>query len=361
MTGDTLQSAYPRLADELPHISFTALPTPLDDAPALATHLGIGALAIKRDDLTSPIYGGNKVRKLEYLLADALARGCDTVVTFGATGSNHALATAIFARRLGLACHAVLTHQAMTPYIAATLRYHLQLGTILHAARSYNHSREALEEIRRAHPQGPSRVCEIPWGGSNWLGATGFVAAALEIAAQFEAAGSPPPDFIYLAAGSMGTVIGLSLGLAVAGLATRIVAPRVVPFGATAAERMKELVAEANHKLNSLDAGFPVVSDPGGNVEIRHEFLGTGYAEATPEALEAVALMQELQHLKLETTYTGKAFAGVVADGRTGRLAGRRVVFWNTYNSAPYPPGLENIDLSALPAELRGYLAQAGP
>ena len=113
---------------------------------------------IKRDDLTSPVYGGNKVRKLDYLLADALARGCDTVVTFGAAGSNHALATAVFAQRLGLACHVVLMHQAVTPYVAATLRYHLHIGTILHAARSFNHSREVFEQIRDAHPQGPGRV-----------------------------------------------------------------------------------------------------------------------------------------------------------------------------------------------------------
>ena len=356
MTGNALQPAFPALADALPYISLTALPTPLDEAPALARHLGLSSLAIKRDDLTSAVYGGNKVRKLDYLLADALARGCDSVVTFGAVGSNHALATAVFAQRLGLACHVVLVPQATTPYVAATLRYHLHIGTILHAARNFSHSREFLEQIRKTHPQGPGRVCEIPWGGSNWLGAAGFVAAALELAAQIKASGVAPPDFIYLAAGSMGTVIGLALGLRVADLDTRIVAPRVVPFGATAANRVVELVTEANRELHARDAGFPLVSDPGGNVELRTEFLGTGYAEATPEALEAVALMHELEHLKLETTYTGKAFAGVVTDARSGRLTGKRVIFWNTYNSAPYPAELQNIDTSALPAELEPYL-----
>ena len=356
MTGNALQAAFPALAEALPYISLTTLPTPLNEAPALAKHLGLGSLGIKRDDLTSPIYGGNKVRKLDYLLADALARGCDTIVTFGAAGSNHALATAIFAQRLGLASHVVLMPQATTPYVAATLRYHLHIGTTVHAARNFNHSREVFEQIRKSHPQGPARVCEIPWGGSNWLGAAGFVAGAMELAGQYPSSGSPPPDFIYLAAGSMGTVIGLSLGLRIAGLDTRIVAPRVVPFGATAADRVVELVAEANRELHARDESFPLVSDPGRNVELRPEFLGTGYAEATPEALEAVALMGDLQHLKLETTYTGKAFAGVVTDARSGRLAGKRVIFWNTYSSAAYPAELQNVDTSALPAEFQAYL-----
>jgi D-cysteine desulfhydrase len=357
MTDKALEAAFPALAYALPHIALTMLPTPLDAAPDFAQQLGIGSLAIKRDDLTSPIYGGNKVRKLEYLLADALARGCDTVVTYGAVGSNHALATAVFARRLGLACHAVLVPQPKTPWIAATLRYHLHLGTRLHAARDFNHTRALLERIRQAHPNGPDRVYDIPWGGSNWLGEVGFVGAALELAAQVGKAGSPPPDLLYAAAGSMGTVIGLSLGLSVAGLPTRIVAPRVVPFGANAAARIRELVGLANRELHARDASFPLVAEPAANVEVRDEFFGTGYAEATPEALEAVALMQELERHKLETTYTGKALACLVADARAGKLSGKRVIFWNTYNSAAYPAEVAGVDASALPADFKLYLS----
>ena len=90
MADDALRTAYPTLADALPRLALADLPTPLEDAPRLAARLGVGSLAIKRDDLTSAIYGGNKVRKLEYLLAHALASGCDSVITYGAAGSNHA-------------------------------------------------------------------------------------------------------------------------------------------------------------------------------------------------------------------------------------------------------------------------------
>jgi 1-aminocyclopropane-1-carboxylate deaminase/D-cysteine desulfhydrase-like pyridoxal-dependent ACC family enzyme len=353
MSGNRLGDAFPGLADALPYLALAALPTPLDPAPALAERLGVGALFVKRDDLTSPLYGGNKVRKLEYLLAHALASGCDCVVTYGSVGSNHAVATSMFAARLGLERHAVLTPQPATPYVADKLRYLLHLGAHLHPARSFNHANEVSAAIRARHPGGPQRVYDIPWGGSSWRGAVGFVAAALELVRQ---SGGAAPDYVYAAGGTMGTVIGLALGLRAAGLPTRVVAPRAVPSGDGAEARTAQVVREVNRELNARDASFPLFDEPLANIELRPEFYGPGYAEATPEATEAVALAEGLD-VKLEITYTGKAFAGLVTDARAGRLAGKRVVFWNTYSSAPYPAGLRDVDLAALPDEFRRYLS----
>ncbi|GMW06439.1 MAG: 1-aminocyclopropane-1-carboxylate deaminase [Nevskiales bacterium] len=357
MSAGALEAAFPALADTLPHIVLGALPTPVADTPALARALGVAALVVKRDDLTSPVYGGNKVRKLEYLLADALASGCDTIVTFGTAGSNHALAASLFAGRLGLACHAVLLDQVITPWVADSLRHHLLLGTRLHPARSYNHSLELAARIRERHPGGAQRVYEIPWGGSNWRGAVGFVGAALEFAGQ--CASGEEPEYLYVAGGTMGTAIGLTLGLRVAGLATRVVAPRVVPFGDGANSRVAALLAETNRALHDRDRCFPLLDEPMRTLELREEFLGDGYAQATPASLEAVAMMRELAGIRLETTYTAKALAALIADARSGRLAGRRVVFWNTYNSAPYPAGIAEVDLTALPEPLARYLRTA--
>ncbi|MCK6370384.1 MAG: pyridoxal-phosphate dependent enzyme [Gammaproteobacteria bacterium] len=357
MSADALQAAFPALAEALPRISFSALPTPLDAAPALGAALGIGSLAIKRDDLTSPLYGGNKVRKLEYLLAHALASGCDAVVTYGSVGSNHALATAIFATRLGLGCHAVLLDQALTPYVAATLRHHLRVGTRLHPARSFNDSGNVAAAIGAAHPRGAQGVYEIPWGGSNWRGAAGFVAAGLELAGQLGAGATP--DYLYVAGGTMGTAIGLTLGLRVAGLETRIVAPRVVPYGQGAAAHVEALLVETNRELTARDPRFPVIDEPMRNLELRGGFLGAGYAAVTPEAREALTLMHDVGGVTLETTYTGKAFAALIADARAGRLADKRVVFWNTYSSAPRPADLAEVDVAALPPAFRGYLQPA--
>jgi D-cysteine desulfhydrase len=352
MSNDAFESAFPVLAGELPRIALGEFPTPLEAAEALAKELGIGSLAIKRDDLTSPVYGGNKVRKLEYLLADSLARGCDSVVTYGSVGSNHALATAVFAVRLGLTPHAVLIDQAPSPYVARKLRYLLYLGARIHPARGMSHSREIFEAISTRHPGGPARVCDIPWGGSNWLGATGFVAAAMELARQV----SVPPDFLYVSGGTLGTVTGLALGLRVLGWPTQIVAPRAVPSGSSAAERLAQALAATNRELNRRDPSFTLFEEPARNVELRPEFYGPGYGEATPETLEAVQLVRERLGIELDITYTGKAFAGLIADARSGRLARKQVIFWNTYNSAPYPQGIENVDTSALPAEFRRYL-----
>jgi D-cysteine desulfhydrase len=352
MSNDVLEAAFPVLAGELPRIALGACPTPIDEAEALAKELGTGTLAIKRDDLTSPIYGGNKVRKLEYLLADALACGCDSVVTYGSVGSNHALATAVFAVRLGLIPHAVLIDQAPSAYVARKLRYLLYLGARIHAARSYSHSREVSEAIRARHPGGPERVCDIPWGGSNWLGATGFVAAALELARQVSA----PPDFLYVSGGTLGTVTGLALGLRVLDWPTRIIAPRAVPSGNSAGEHLAQTLAATNRELHYRDPSFPVFEEPARNIELRPEFYGPGYGEATPEALEAVQLVRDRRGIELDLTYTGKAFAGLIADARSGRLAGKRVIFWNTYNSAPYPAAIDTAETSSLPPELRRYI-----
>ncbi len=354
-SADPLAAAFPQLAAKLSRVALAELPTPLESAPRLARELGIGELRIKRDDLTSPIYGGNKVRKLEFLLAEARHRGCDAVVTFGSVGSNHALATSIHARRLGLGCYAVLLDQPATPQVERTLRYHLHIGTRLVHAASYQDSRRQLEAILGAHPGGRERVYEITWGGSSWLGAVGYVNAALELAAQLR--GERAVDFIYLAGGTLGTVVGLMLGLRFAKLQTRVVAARVVPGGMGSADHLANLCAEANCRLHQLDPAVPLLPSPLPDLELRPEFLGAGYADVTPAATEAVAIAERLAGLHLETTYTGKALAALIADARAGRLIGKRVLFWNTYNSAPYPGHLADVTLDGLPPAFRRYVA----
>jgi 1-aminocyclopropane-1-carboxylate deaminase/D-cysteine desulfhydrase-like pyridoxal-dependent ACC family enzyme len=353
---DALAARFPAIAAKLPRIRLAQLQTPIVQAPSFARELGLAELWVKRDDLTSPIYGGNKVRKLEYLLAEAKARDCDAVVTCGGAGSNHALATAIYARRLGLQCYAVLVDQTATPNVEPTLRYHLRLGTHLVHAADYADSRRQLEAILAKHQEGRDRVYEIPWGGSSSLGTVGYVAAALELAEQLREQGQAAPEFIYLAAGSLGTFVGLTLGLRLAGLPSHVVAARVVPGGVGSVNHCATLYAETNRKLHELDASVPLLPSPLPDLELRPEFLGAGYAETTLAATAAVAMAKEFAGWRLETTYTGKALAALIADARAGRLAQRRVLFWNTYNSAPYPSDLAEAPLDRLPAEFLRYV-----
>lgn len=347
-----LAERYPALAETLPFTPLACLPTPLEPARRLAGRLDIAALDIKRDDLSGEIYGGNKVRKLEHLLADALARECDAVLSFGAVGSNHLLATAIYARQLGLACYGVVSDQPPTPKVAATLRYHALLGTCLVHAPDMAAIRQAERSLAEGHRGGPAGLYRIPWGGSSWLGATGFVNAALELATQVAA----PPDRIYLANGTMGTAVGLAIGCRLLDWPTRIIGVRVSPLGSNTGEYGRRLFLETTSELHRRDPAFPALEDAFRNLDVRDGFLGDGYAVPTEAAREAIGLAAEEAGLDLDMTYTGKAMAALVSDARAGRLRNRRVLFWLTYNSRPYPAGLDRVSTAGLPAGLRRYL-----
>lgn len=348
-----LADRFPGLLTTLPRRALANLPTPVEEASELGRQAGIHRLLVKRDDLTANLYGGNKVRKLEFLLADAQLHDCDTVLTFGATGSNHALATSIFARELGLKCIAVLTDQAWTPNVGRTLRYHARLGTQVVHAKDYRSSKETSDEIASTHPAGPEHVYRIPWGGSSWLGTVGFVNAALELVEQM---GAELPDVIYVACGTMGTAVGLGLGLSLAGVKTRVEAVQVVPNVVTNRERLQSMHEQTNEQLAALDDRVPVIADPWERVSFRTEYLGTGYAETTPECVEAVQQIGDLEGLQLETTYTGKALAALIGDAKAGKLAGQKVMFWNTYNSQPAPDDLDKVSVETIPESLRHYL-----
>ena len=341
----------------LPYVQLAQLPTDLSVANGLADHLGIGELLIKRDDQCASAYAGNKVRKLEYLLGDALQRKCDAVLTFGAVGSNHALATAIHAHALGLDCYAVLVHQLITPGLQQTLRYHALLGTRLIFASGYENTKTQCWQALQNHPGGKDRVAVITWGGAEWLGGAGFVNAACELSDQLAGTGLSPPDYIYLPSGSMGTFATLALGLQTVGLSSRIVGVRVAPQRIFP-KQFVDLFSATNSELHARDDQFPLFDNPLQHVEYREEFFETGYGHPTPEAERAIELMKEHEGIQLETTYSGKAFAALVEDAHKGRLKNSSVLFWNTYNSCPYPPELESISVDNLPPAFGKYLDQ---
>jgi len=343
MSG-TLERHFPATAS-LPRAHIADLPTPVDHIAT--THLPITRLSIKRDDLTSPAYGGNKVRKLEFFLGQALAEHRRTVVTFGAYGSNHALATAVHARALGIEPHAILTPQVPTAYARATVLAHAGLGTVFHPIEGHDGSREA-ERLRvelRARD-----ACEplvIPMGGSSALGAIGFVDAALELIEQAR------PDVVYLAGGTLGTAVGLAVGFAAAGASTRVVAVRVTPATVANEAVITRLASDTIELLRNHEPSFPALALSDLALTLREGFYEPGYAEVTPAATSAVALARELG-VKLETTYTGRAFAALLADAAEGKLVDADVVFWDTYNSAPMPPpGRED----SLPLVLLDFVA----
>jgi len=348
-----LAVAYPGVA-ALPRLSIADLPTPIDELSALAAHLGIGGLRIKRDDLTSALYGGNKVRKLEFLLGQALAEEKRAVITFGAYGSNHALATAVHAREAGLETHVIASPQAPGPFAPATLLAHAALGTHLHPVEGWDGLREAVRVRRELTDRDGIEPLVIPMGGTNDRGAAAYSNAAFEIAAQVESGALPRPDIVYVAGGTLGTAIGLAVGFAALRWSTEVMAVRVTPGEVANEPFARDLAGSTVGLLRSLDAGFPALDYDDLAFELREDWFEPGYGVVTPQTLAAVESAAQ-QGYRLETTYTGKALAAMMADAAEGLLADEQVLFLDTYNSAP---ALPQGDAAVLPPVLQAYVAE---
>ena len=328
--SDFLATAYPRLASRLPRLRLAELPTPIDTM-TLCNAGGKHNISIKRDDLTGKLYGGNKVRKLEYLLHKAQERDSRHIATFGTVASNHALATTLYARSLGLECTCFLSHQTKTANAAKALNLHLQMNTHI---VPYGGGRKSRVATLREHLT-DRRVFLIPLGGSNWLGAVGFVNAGLELAAQIDAGDIGIPDRLYVANGTMATAVGIALGLALARLPTKVQAVQVTESFVSSPESMQRLLAKTAFALHQLDASVPIDLADRANYQFRTGFLGEGYAKTNDATERAIAVARDKLGVNLEATYTGKAMAALLQDLDENRDERENVLFWNTYNSRP--------------------------
>jgi D-cysteine desulfhydrase len=329
--NDFLAAAYPLLSDRLRKLPLADLPTPVSTV-RFATRAGSREISIKRDDLSSTHYGGNKIRKLEYIFQRARERNAVRVATFGAVGSNHALATSIMAQRSGFDCTCFLGPQKRTPNIARTLNMHRKLGTEL---VPFGRAVDQLATLRRyLHGR---RCWVIPMGGSSWLGAVGFVNAGLELAQQIESGDIAMPHRIYVANGTMGSCVGLALGMALAGLPIELHAVRVVDAVVATPAGFERLMRKTAMMLHSLDGSIPADIADRTCVHWRDEFLAGGYAASDDITERAVAVAQTALELNVETTYTGKALAALLHDLELPDYAGESFLFWNTYNSRAFP------------------------
>lgn len=347
---DCLTTAYPLLASQLPRMPLATLPTAAGDRRV--RYGRERSLAVKYDNLTGDLYGGNKVRKLEYLFARAKQCGAKRIATFGAVGSNHALATALYARRAGFGCTCFLSHQAKTPQVSATLRKHLEIGTeIVRYGGAY---RTRIRTLRKFLWDRQAWV--IPMGGSSWLGTVGFVRAGLELAGQIRASEIPAPERIYVGSGTMGTAAGIALGLALAGTDCEVHAVRVSDLSIMNEEAFDRLMRKTGLLMHRLDASIPADVASRARVIVRHEFFGPGYAKGTDATNAAIDFAADQVGLVLETTYTGKTMAALLSDWQNDSGDGR-VLYWHTYNSVPIDaPDRDDLDLTGLPAEFLKYL-----
>jgi 1-aminocyclopropane-1-carboxylate deaminase/D-cysteine desulfhydrase-like pyridoxal-dependent ACC family enzyme len=298
-------------------------PTPVERLDSLSTDRT--SFWVKRDDLTHPLYGGNKVRKLEHVLADATARGASRILTIGAAGSHHVLATAVHAKEAGLGVDAVMVPQPRTDHVVQNLRADLARGVRVFPAMAW-----ALVPIlvllhwRRG-------VYFLTTGGSNVSGAMGYVDAARELASQVRAGVLPEPDVIVVTLGSGGTAAGLAAGLELEKLKTRVVGIAVaspVWFLRWATHRL------ARACVRRADGTAPRAALKA-RLVIDDRYLGRGYGYATAKGSAAIETAAK-NGLTLDPTYTAKAFAAAIDRVASGSYA--NVLYWHTLSSAPMPP-----------------------
>ncbi len=332
------------LLSQFPRVPLAQLPTPVSPLACIADQYHHPELFIKEDDISGTEYGGNKIRKLEFLLGEALDQGCKSVITYGAAGSNHALATAICCRQVGLHPISILAPQEPNDHVRKNILMGMAAGAELHLCGHYREFPKVTRRLSREREAADGHSPYIiPAGGTNATGALGFVNAAFELARQMT------PDVIYLPMGTGGTLAGLLVGLRLAGLTTRIEAVRVVDPDFRNRKHIRQLCGELCAKLG-IAMNF---SDS--DIGIRDEFFGLDYGIPTPESQEAVRRFEVAENVYLENTYTGKTAAALLQDLSDGRLEGQSVLFWNTLNSRDFPKEVMGSDYKRLPREFYPY------
>ena len=311
----------------IPQVGLAALPTPLDAAPRLTAALGGPEVWIKRDDLTGLCFGGNKTRQLEFVFADILAQGCDTVVAGAYTQSNWCRQMTAAARKLGLDIALVLLHGEKGPVLQGNYLLYRLMGASIDVVDlpslellqpHLDHKAEALRA------QGRKPYIVEPMGASNLsLGAVGYVKAALELDEQWEATGLDP-DWLVLSGANM-TPAGLLLGLKALGRRTRLI--NVTPVQWTE-DRTVDIARIANNCAARL--GIATRLDPA-EIESHDEYIGERYGVVSDGCREALQLTARTEGIILDPVYSGKAMAGLIDQVRSGRIGkGQSVVFVHT-------------------------------
>lgn len=328
--GLTLFKYYPILKEKIPHKTLGQYPTRVHFLEKFSARLGLN-IWIKRDDESSEEYGGNKVRKLEFLLADARAKNKKTLIAVGAAGSNYVTATGIYGRKLGFNVSAVLFHQPRTDYLKTNLLVNLSNNLELNLSPSM--LLIPFSELLCFFRNGVKDVYITPPGGSSVLSTIGYVNAAIELNEQIKNGDLPEPDFVFVPLGTGGTMAGLVTGCKIAGLRTKVIGVRVVDRIISNSFAVLRYAGGCLKLLKRFIPEFKGLRINFSDFIVLHEYFGKGYAHYTREGTESVKIMQELEGIELEGTYTGKTLAGMIDFIKKNNLTSKNILFWNTYNS----------------------------
>jgi D-cysteine desulfhydrase family pyridoxal phosphate-dependent enzyme len=298
-----------------PRLGLANLPTPLEPMRRLTAHLGGPRLWVKREDATGLGFGGNKLRKLDYVLHDALASGADVLVSGGVVQSNSQRQVAAAAAKLGLACHLAVYHGRLAPptpeyETSGNALLNRLFGAHLHDVPWTGDRNAAIEELASRLRQEGRRPYVVPYGVSNPLGAIGYASTIMEIAEQSQALGIRPAAIVHCT-GSAGTQAGLLVGASVAMPETRIVG---IDIDAEPERVRTDIVAYARAAADLIGTGFEESL-----VEVVAGHAGPAYGVPHAATLEAIRLAGALEAMPVDPVYSGKGLAGLIALVRGGR------------------------------------------
>ena len=324
------------MIESIPHFPLGNFPTPVERLSNLERALGFKSFWIKRDDLSGPLGGGNKVRKLEYMFAAASqANFKKRLFTIGPTGSNHVRATTVYGKASGFNVECLLFKQHPTEYSETNYRVICEHAAQVHEVKHMHTMfiRYGYEQMKTVLGIGEERYF-IAAGGSSPLGSVGYVKAVLELKAQIEEGILPEPRFIFVPVGTCGTIAGLIVGVRLAGLRTQVVGVRVADWIVANSSSISRMVRRILRLIGAVDANE---INPR-RIELWHDDFGKGYAIPTEAGMRAVAMMAEHEGITLENTYTGKTLAGLVHYIKAQECEGEHILFWNTYGTMSVTP-----------------------
>jgi D-cysteine desulfhydrase len=317
-----LHERFPALAETLPHLSLSERPTPVRELA------GLGIWVKEDGAFGSGGWGGNKVRKLEWLIPDARRRGRRSILTFGGLGTNWGLATALYAREHGLETALALVDQPIDEHVEAQLARLEASGARIHRTHTKARTVATLPWLLARNARGGRPPYLLPAGGSSPVGALGYVEAALEIAAQVEDGSLPEPARVVVPVGTGGTAAGLALGFQLARMRTRVVGIVVNDQLRLDGSVFARLARRTAKLLESRGAGFGQLQLEPDIFLVTRDQIGAGYGHRTEAAARAAASAAE-EGLALDPVYTAKAMAGLLSLRAEGRL-GDPVLFIHT-------------------------------
>ncbi len=353
MTHSLFQQ-YPKLAKAIPVIEFADLPTAVELFTGAGSEISVPEnLWIKRDDLTNSQYGGNKVRKLEFIIADAQKKNKHSIVTMGATGTNHGVATATFCQANQLNSKIYLFAQPVTETVLKNLKAMVRHGARLHYRGSILKTALAYYTSRFLSPGS----YHLPAGGSNIMGCIGFVNAAMELKQQIDNGELPEPDTIICPVGSSGTLAGLTLGFQLLGLKTEVVGIRVAPshlgpVPICTAETAQKLMQQTYRFLCKADNHIPPLTL--NNVNLSDGYYGGGYGVAS-DAGDVAKTAFKASGIELESTYTAKAAAAALEWCRANPQ--QNILYWHTFNSVEQDNSAVDCQQQQLPQSLKQQIS----